>query len=220
MILAERAPEPAAGGERIAWGSLLGYREVWGVTLGRLLTDCVWWFYVYWLPKYLSEQRGFSLAEIGMFAWIPFVAVDVGNLSGGWLSGFLLKRGWSLNAARKFVLTLGAVGMVAGLPAGMTASAGLCLALIALATLCYSAWGTIMLTLPSDLFPTSAVASVSGLSGAGAGLGGIAFTWVTGVVVDRLSYQPMFVAAGLLPLAALALVHVLIPEVRAPLGRR
>lgn len=215
LILAERAPQPTGGGGGWReWAALLGYREVWGVVLGRLLTDCVWWFYVYWLPKYLSDQRGFSLAEIGMFAWIPFVAVDIGNLAGGWLSGALMRRGWSLNAARKLVLAGGAVGMMAGLPAGFVPGAAWSLGLIALAVLCYSAWGTMMLTLPSDLFPASAVASVSGLSGTGAGLGGIAFTWVTGMVVDRLSYQPMFVAAGLLPLAALVLVMRLIPEIR------
>jgi ACS family hexuronate transporter-like MFS transporter len=104
--------------------------------------------------------------------------------------------------------------MMAGLPAGRADNAGVCLALIAFATMSYSAWGTMMLTLPSDLFPASVVASVSGLSGTGAGLGGIAFTWATGQVVDRLSYEPMFVAAGLLPLVALVLVLVLIPRIR------
>jgi MFS transporter, ACS family, hexuronate transporter len=211
MILAGRAPD--AGVRSVRWLSLLGCREVWGVVLGRLLTDCVWWFYVYWLPKYLTDQRGFSLAQIGMFAWIPFFAVDAGNLGGGWLSGYLLQRGWSLNAARKCVLVLGAFGMLAGLPAGIASSAAVCLALTSVATLSYSAWGTMMLTLPSDLFPGDEVASVSGLSGAGAGLGGIVFTWITGIVVDRHSYQPMFAAAGLLPLLALLLVHVMIPRV-------
>lgn len=202
------APEPV-----LSWLSLLGNSGVWGVILGRFLTDCVWWFYVYWLPKYLADVRGFSLSQIGASAWIPFVAVDLGNLGGGWLSGELLKRGWSLNAARKTVLLMGAIGMSAGLPAGLASSAVLCLTLISVATLAYAAWGTLMLTLPSDLFDSRVVASVSGLSGMGAGLGGILFTWAIGSVVDRFSYRPVFVAAGVLPLLAMFLVHVLIPKV-------
>lgn len=213
LILAGRGPQAEPGQRRVSWTSLLRQRPVWGIVLGRMLTDCVWWFYVYWLPKYLADQRGFSLTDLALFAWIPFFTVDVGNLGGGWLAGHLMKRGWTLNASRKCVLALGATGMLAGLPAGLTASASLGLALIALATLSYSAWGTMILTLPADLFPAAAVASVSGLSGTGAGLGGIAFTWVTGLVVDKLSYQPIFAAAGLMPLVALVLVCVLIPTV-------
>ncbi len=213
MILAERQPQ-ASTISALPWHVLLRRRETWGIVLGRSLTDCVWWFYVYWLAKYLSDRRGFSLAEIGMVAWIPFVTVDVGNLAGGWLSSHLLKRGWTLNAARKLVLVLGGLGMIAGIPAGMASSAATCLSLIALATLSYSAWGTMMLTLPSDLFPPSTVASVSGLSGTGAGLGGITFSWITGLVVDRVSYQPIFVAAGLLPIAAIVFVQILIPNIR------
>ena len=214
LILESRAEEGLGGHPPVRWISLLGYRAVWGVILGRMLTDCVWWFYVYWLPKYLSDERGFSLSQIGMFAWIPFVAVDFGNVGGGWLSGHLMRRGWTLNGARKAVLVIGAAGMVAGIPAGLTTNAMFCLVLIAVATLCYSAWGTLMLTLPSDLFDSSVVASVSGLSGMGAGLGGIAFTWAIGHVVDTSSYKPIFFAAGLLPLVALAVVQFMIPNVR------
>jgi ACS family hexuronate transporter-like MFS transporter len=214
MITTSRRAEQENPGPRVRWISLLRISAVWGVILGRALTDCCWWFYVYWLPKYLSDARGFSLAEIGMFAWIPFVAVDFGNLSGGWLSGHFLRRGWTLNAARKTVMAIGVVGMVAGLPAGFTSSARLCLFLVAVATLSYSAWATMMLTLPTDLFESSAVASVSGLSGMGAGLGGIVFTWIIGRVADKFSYRPIFVAAGLLPLLAIVLVQVLIPNIR------
>jgi ACS family hexuronate transporter-like MFS transporter len=109
---------------------------------------------------------------------------------------------------------MGALGMLAGLPAGFATHAGVCLGLIAVATLAYSAWGTMMLTLPADLFGSRTVASVSGLSGMGAGLGGIAFTWVIGTVVDKFSYQPVFVAAGVMPLVVLLLVQILIPKVK------
>jgi ACS family hexuronate transporter-like MFS transporter len=214
MISAGREADESDNAPRIPWVRLLGMRAVWGVIMGRFLSDCVWWFYVYWLPKYLSDARGFSLAEIGCSAWIPFVMVDFGNLAGGWFSGWLLRRGWSLNAARKTILALGALGMLAGVPAGFTAHSGICLGLIAIATLAYSAWGTMMLTLPADLFGSRTVASVSGLSGMGAGAGGIAFTWAIGLVVDKFSYQPVFIAAGVMPLVALLSVQILIPKMK------
>jgi len=213
LILDDRQKEHRGPDALVPWRSLLHYRQVWGLILGRLLTDCVWWFYVFWLPKYLTDRHGFNLAQIGMLGWIPFVAVDAGNLGGGWLSGVLVRRGWSLNGARKFVLILGAGAMVAGLPAGLTGNSGLCLALIAAANLGYAAWGTMLLTLPSDLFPSSTVASVSGLSGMGAGLGGILFTAAAGRVIDRVSYAPVFVAMGVMPVLALLLVLALIPKV-------
>ena len=136
LILADRRETNSAPSKpAMRWASLLRYSEVWGLILGRLLTDCVWWFYVFWLPKYLAEARGFTLSEIAIVAWIPFLSVDVGNLGAGWLSGRLVQQKWSINAARKFVLACGAVGMVAGLPAGLTGNARLSLALIAVATL-------------------------------------------------------------------------------------
>jgi ACS family hexuronate transporter-like MFS transporter len=173
----------------------------------------VWWFYVYWLPKYLADRYGFGLKGIAMVAWIPFVSVDLGNLTGGWFSGHLMQRGWSLDASRKCLLRIGAAGMLAGAPAGISGDAGVSMACIAVATFAYGIWGTMMLTLPADLFHPSEVGVVSGLSGTGAGLGGIAFTWLTGAVVDRTSYRPVFAGAALLPVLALVLVQVLIPQI-------
>jgi MFS transporter, ACS family, hexuronate transporter len=213
LVLADRPVDSEAGVHRQRWLSLLARREVWGIVLGRFLTDCVWWFYAYWLPKYLADQRGFSLENIAASAWIPFVAADFGNFAGGWFSGHLIRRGWSLNASRKAVLGLGVVGMLTGIPAGLTPHAVLCVALIGVATFSYSAWGTIMLTLPTDLFSPQQTGSVAGLSGTGAGLGGLAFTYVIGRVADRASYTPIFLAAGLMPVVALAIVQLLIPQI-------
>jgi MFS transporter, ACS family, hexuronate transporter len=213
-ILAQRSQELDEAAPAGSWLSLLACRRVWGVVLGRSLSDCVWWFYVYWLPKYLADERGFTLGQIATLGWIPFLTADVGNIAGGWFSGHLIRRGWSLNAARKIVLALGVVGMLGGVPAGLTGSAYLCIGLISIATFAYGAWGTIMLTLPADLFSPRQAGSVSGLSGTGAGLGGIVFTWVIGIVVDRVSYTPIFLAAGLMPVVALAIVQGLIPQIR------
>jgi ACS family hexuronate transporter-like MFS transporter len=198
----------------------LAYPQVWGIVLGRSLTDCVWWFYVYWLPKYLADARGFGLGQIALLAWIPFVAADLGNFGGGGLSSGLMQRGWSLNAARKWVLLLGVVGMLAGIPAGLASNALVSIALIAVATFAYSAWGTIMLTLPADLFPSRQTGSVSGLSGTGAGLGGLAFNFVIGYVVDHCSsYTPIFIAAGLMPVVALVIVQLLLPNISMTVRR-
>jgi ACS family hexuronate transporter-like MFS transporter len=191
---------------RVPWVRLFRYREVWGLVLARMLADPVWWFYVFWLPEYLRRERNFSLAMIGYFAWIPFLTADAGNFVGGGLSSYLIKRGWPILRARKTVMVASAATLLAGLPAVLTGSPTLAIALISLATLAYSSWAANILTLPADLFPHEVVASVSGLSGTGAAIGGMIFTLIIGVVVDRFSYLPVFTAAALMPLVAASIL--------------
>jgi len=143
---------------------------------------------------------------IGYFAWIPFLAADIGNLTGGALSGMLLKRRVPVLRARKAVMLVCALLMLAGIPAVRVGEAWAAVALISLVTFAYSAWAANILTLPADLFPPQIVASVSGLSGTGAAAGWMIFTLITGYVVDRFSYLPVFTAAGLMPLASFALI--------------
>jgi MFS transporter, ACS family, hexuronate transporter len=195
------------------WLSLVRQSNVWGIVLGRSLTDPIWWFYVFWLPQYLSDARGFSLRQIAAFAWLPFVAADIGNFTGGLTSGFLIKRGVPVVSARKWVCVLSCLPMLAGIPAATTHSPYRALALISFAVWGYAAWSTMGLTLPSDLFPQDVVASVTGVSGLGAGLAGAVFTLVVGWLVDKFSYDPAFFAAAIIPLLATASVLVLI---RAP----
>jgi len=192
------------------WLVLLKQANVWGIVLGRSLTDPIWWFYVFWLPQYLSDARGFSLKQIGMFAWIPFLAADVGNFTGGFASGLLIKRGTPVIRARKLVCVLSSVPILAGIPAALTDNAYWALALISVAVWGYASWSTMGLTFPSDLFPQQVVASVTGLSGLGAGIVGVGFTMAVGVLVDRFSYVPAFLAAGLIPLLATLSILVLI----------
>jgi ACS family hexuronate transporter-like MFS transporter len=192
--------------ESIRWLDLFQYKQVWGLVLARMLTDPVWWFYAFWLPEYLKSERHFNLAMIGYFGWIPFLTADAGNFVGGGLSSYLVRRGWRVLAARKTTMFGSAAVMLVGIPAVLTGSPALALALISVATLAYSSWATNILTLPADLFPNEVVASVSGLSGTGAGIGGMIFTLMTGVVVDRFSYVPVFTAAAVLPLVAASIV--------------
>jgi ACS family hexuronate transporter-like MFS transporter len=184
------------------WLLLARDRNVWGIVLGRSLTDPIWWFYVFWLPQYLSDVRGFNLKQIALFAWMPFVAADLGNFTGGFLSGFCIRKGMSTVWARIGVCIVSCLPILAGIPAARTHNAYIALALICVALWGYASWSTMGLTLPSDLFPQDVVATVTGMSGFAAGLAGVAFTYVVGITVDRFSYVPAFWVAALMPLAA------------------
>jgi MFS transporter, ACS family, hexuronate transporter len=185
-------------------------RNVWGIVLGRALTDPIWWFYVFWLPQYLSDARGFSLKRIALFAWMPFVAADIGNFTGGLISGYCIRRGVPVVRARLWVCAISCLPILAGIPAAHVHSAMLALGLICVALWGYAAWSTMGLTFPSDLLAQDVVATVTGLSGLAAGLVSVAFTFAVGIMVDRFSYTPAFLAAGLMPLVATACVFLLI----------
>lgn len=192
------------------WLKLGRNRNVWGIVLGRALTDPIWWFYVFWLPQYLSDARGFSLQRIALFAWMPFIAADIGNFTGGWISGYCIRRGLSVLHARVWVCVVSCLPILAGIPAARVHSVYLALGLICFALWGYASWSTMGLTLPSDLFPHDVVATVTGLSGLAAGLVGAAFTFAVGILVDRFSYAPAFLVAGLMPLLATACLLILV----------
>jgi len=192
------------------WLDLAKNRNVWGIVLGRALTDPIWWFYVFWLPQYLSDARGFSLKRIALFAWMPFVAADLGNFTGGIISGYCIRKGVSVIQARRWVCAISCLPILAGIPAARVHNVYLALALICVALWGYASWSTMGLTLPSDLFPQDVVATVTGLSGFAAGLVGAAFTFAVGISVDRFSYRPAFLAAGLLPVFATVCIFLLV----------
>jgi ACS family hexuronate transporter-like MFS transporter len=206
---------PVASAQRgvARWLNLAGNRNVWGIVLGRALTDPIWWFYIAWLPKYLSDARGFSLQRIAIFAWMPFIAADLGNFTGGLISGYCIRRGMPVVRARIWVCVFSCLPILAGIPAASAHSVYTALGLICFALWGYASWSTMGLTLPSDLFPQDVVATVTGLSGLAAGLVGAVFTIAVGFLVDRFSFGPAFLVAGLMPLFATACVLLL---VRAP----
>jgi ACS family hexuronate transporter-like MFS transporter len=195
------------------WLPLLKRRETWAVVIGRSLTDPIWWFYVFWLPEYFSDTRGFSLKQIAAFTWIPFVAADLGNFAGGLGSGALVKRGMAVLRARKWVCIISSVPILAGIPAVLIGNPYSSLAFICLALFGYASWSTMGLTLPSDLFPSEVVGTVTGLTGLAAGLSGALFTLLVGTLVDHFSYIPAFVVAATAPiLATLSVVFLIRPE--------
>ena len=192
-----------------SWAALLRRRQVWAIVLARFLTDPVWWLFITWLPLYLATQRGFSLREIGLYAWLPFVAADAGSLLGGWLSGHLISRGWTADRARKTVIVAAVILMGAGIPAARADTAMQALGFISIVMFAFQVWINNVQTMPSDWFPARAVASVAGLGGTGAGIGAILFTLTTGAVVDRLhSYNPILVTAALLPTLGTAVLFL------------
>ena len=195
--------EPSAP---LGWRELLRYRQVWAIVLARFLTDPVWWLYISWLPKYLADARGFSLVKIGLFAWVPYVAADAGSLSGGWMSGYLIARGWSVDRSRKVVILIAALLMPAGIFAAFAHDAMVALVLIGVVLFGFQVWINNVQTLPSDFFSDKAVGSVAGLGGTGAGIGSMIFIFSTGWAVDHFSYVPVLVTAGLLaPLGTVVL---------------
>ena len=202
------------------WRDLLAYRQVWAIVLMRFLTDPIWWLFVIWLPEYLQKARGFSLKDVGSFAWLPYLTAGIGSLLGGWASGYLIGRGWSVNRARKTVMLLAALLMPAGILAVRAENPMVALALICVVTFSFQVWINNVQVLPSDFFPGKAVASVAGLGGTGAGISSLIFTLTTGWVVDHFSYTPIFTAAGLFgPLGAIVLFTLAGPIRRVSHGR-
>lgn len=190
----------------MGWFELLHYRQTWAIVIARFLVDPVWWLYITWLPLFLNQVHGFDLKQIGLFAWVPYVAADAGSLFGGWLSGFLISRGWSVSSARKIVIGFAACLMPAGILAAFTPDSMTALALIGIVLFGFQVWINNVQTLPSDFYSAKAVGSVAGLGGTGAGIGSMIFIFTTGWVVDNFSYVPILVTAGILaPVGTLVL---------------
>ena len=193
----------------LGWFELLRYRQTWAIVIGRFLVDPVWWLYITWLPLYLSQVHGFDLKQIGLFAWVPYVAADAGSLFGGWLSGYLIGRGWTVNKARKTVIIFAAALMPAGIIAAFTPDAMIALGLIGVVLFGFQVWINNVQVLPADFFAASNTGTVAGMGGLAAGVGAILFTMTTGWVVDHFSYTPILIAAAILPLAGTAVLLTL-----------
>lgn len=199
----------ALGTQPASLRQLLCLKETWGIVLGRGLTDPVWFFITDWFAIYLVS-KGFKLENTLMGFWIPFLAADLGNFFGGGFSSYLIKRGWPVLRARKFLILICGLGMTLLIPTVSVSSFPVIVGLFAISTFSYAAWSTMGLSLPSDLFPSASVGTVSGLGGTGAGVGTIISTFLIGHIADKYSFGPILVAASLVPLVATALVFLLV----------
>ena len=179
--------------------TLFRQRFVWSFTVAKIFIDPVWYFYVFWFPEYLKRARHLDLASIGKFAWIPYLLAGSGNIIGGWFSGFLLRRGVSLTIARKSAVTVFIFLMASAIPAVLVRETSVSIALVSLAMLGYTGVSANMLAFPADVYPKNVVASIWGLAGMGSGFGGMVFVLVTGWLVDRYSYTPVFIWFGSIP---------------------
>jgi ACS family hexuronate transporter-like MFS transporter len=181
-------------------------RNLWCLILARSLGDSAWYFYIFWLPDYLSSSRGYDLLKLSRWGWIPFVAADLGGWCGGWLSAWLVHRGLTVEKARHWVLSAAALLPPAGILAVLCHSPLASLLLVSLALFGIMAYGTIIMTLPTDLFPEEVVGTVTGWAGSAGSLAGAGFQLLAGSLIDHFSYRPVFFMAGIMhPLAALLL---------------
>ncbi|MEK7405837.1 MAG: MFS transporter [Acidobacteriota bacterium] len=194
--------------------ALLRRRETWAVMLCRMMVGPVVQFYWYWLPDYLYHARGLSLRTIGLFAWVPFLFGDLGNIGGGWLAGALIRRGFSVDAARRITMFSGAACCLGSLAVAQAPTAGAAIAVICLVLLGHTCLSANMFAVISDFFPDRAVGRVTGLTGVAGGLSGLLFPLLTGVLVDRFSYTPVFALAAAMPLAGVLLQFLLGGRVR------
>ena len=215
-ILANRGDSSARRDEetpQLPYRLLLRLPQTWGYVISKSFTDPVWFFVTDWFAIYLVS-RGFKLEESLAGFWVPFLAADLGNFFGGGVSSYLIKRGWSVGAARKAIGVFGTVGMMFLIPTVLTNSFLVIVSCFAFATFAYAAFSTVILNLPADIYPTGSVASVSGLGGTGAGIGTIAAIYTTGWVSDHYSFAPILVGASFLPLVALAAMLLLVRNTR------
>ncbi|HET8925282.1 MAG TPA: MFS transporter [Candidatus Acidoferrum sp.] len=198
---------------KIKWGRLVPLRQTWSFAMGKFLTDPIWWFYLFWVPGFLQVKHGLALTGIG----IPIVAIylisDVGSVAGGWISSSLMKRGRSVNAARKIAMLLCAIGVIPVVFAYRVESTWSAVVLIGLAAACHQGFSANLYTLTSDMFPVRAVGSVVGMGGMAGAIGGLLIATIVGHVLQWTgSYMIPFVMAGCAYFVALGVIHVLAPR--------
>jgi ACS family hexuronate transporter-like MFS transporter len=209
------ASEAQGSAPRPRWFDLLRIRESWGLVSAKFLSDAAWYFYLFWLPKYLYDARGFDVRAVGTFAWIPYAAAGVGCLLGGWFSSYLVKRQFSLGVARKLALGLSAAVMpsillVPRLPVAWA------LVIFSIAYFGQQSWSTLVMVLPTDLFPGNVVGSVAGLVGFGGAMGGIAFGQLVGYLLDHgFGYGVVFSLAATFHVAAFVIILATVPVVHS-----
>ncbi|MDQ6652412.1 MAG: MFS transporter [Acidobacteriota bacterium] len=207
----EQELDETRSGPGAGWKDLLRLPQTWGIIAARTMTDPIWFFITDWFAIYLVA-KGIN-PEQGLLAfWIPFVAADLGNFFGGGISSWLIRRGWSVLRARKAVVVFGGLGMTLLIPTIFTSNLFALAGLFAVSTFAYASFSTMALVLPSDLYRSESVATVSGMSGTGAGIGTIISTYLIGYVSDRYSFEPILITASLIPFAGMVLVLLLVRD--------
>lgn len=204
-------PEPKIA--QLPWKALLGYRQTWAFIIGKFLTDPIWWFYLYWLPKFLNSKYDLNIAQLGLPLIVIYTMTTVGSIGGGWLSSSFIKRGMTINKARKLVMLICALCIVPIMGASAV-DLWVAVGLIALAAAAHQGWSANIFTTASDMFPKNAVGSVVGLGGMAGAVGGMILATAAGYILEFTgSYLSLFVISGSAYLIALAVFHFLVPTI-------
>jgi len=201
---------------KLHWGSLLSHRQTWAFLIGKFMTDPIWWFYLYWLPKFLDANWGIKLAQVAAPLIVIYVVADFGSVGGGWLSSALIKRGWTVNAARKTAMLIAALLIVPTMFAPQASSLWVAVAIVSVAAAAHQWWSCNLFTTASDMFPRAAVASVVGIGGFAGAMGGMLFQRATGRILEATgnNYSIIFLICGLAYVSALAVIHLLVPRLQ------
>jgi ACS family hexuronate transporter-like MFS transporter len=211
--LAHINSDPPETATLIPWASLLTYRQTWAFAVGKFLTDPIWWFYLFWIPGFLFEKFNLSLTSLGLPLVIIYLSADVGSIGGGWFSSALIKRGWTINAARKTAMLICALCVVPIVFAAETSNVWVAVALLSLATAAHQGWSANLFTTTSDMFPRRAIGSVVGVGGMAGAIGGMFIAKAAGYILQWTgSYLYLFIIAGSAYLVALLLIQLLAPR--------
>ena len=198
----------------VRWASLFRHRQTWAFIVGKLMADPVWWFYLYWLPKFLDAKYGVKLAQIAAPIIVVYLIADVGSVGGGWMSSALIKRGWSVNRARKTTMLAMALLILPTTQASHAPGMWGAVLIVAVAAAAHQAWSANVYTLASDMFPKSTVGSVVGIGAFAGAMGGVVFQRVTGRVLEAngSDYTPIFIVCGLAYVTAWTIIQLLAPR--------
>jgi ACS family hexuronate transporter-like MFS transporter len=205
--------DPAEPTTKIPWARLIPHRQTWAFAIGKFLTDPIWWVYLFWLPKFLNTNYHLNITQIGLPLVVIYVAADFGSIGGGWLSSSLIKRGWTVNRARKTAMLICAVSVVPIIFAAHASNLWVAVALVSLAAAAHQGWSANIFTFASDMFPRRAVGSVVGIGGMAGSIGGMLIATTVGLILQYTgSYLPIFIIAGSAYLVALLIMHLLAPR--------
>jgi len=207
--------DPSEPVTKIPWSRLFPHKQTWAFAIGKFLTDPIWWVYLFWMPKFLNKNYGLNIFEIGLPLVVIYVSADIGSIGGGWLSSALIRRGWTVNKARKAAMLLCAVAVTPIVFAAHATNLWVAVGLVSLATAAHQGWSANIFTLASDMFPRRAVGSVVGIGGFAGAVGGMLIATVVGLVLQYTgSYLPIFIIAGSAYLVALGVMHLLVPTLK------
>ena len=203
-------PEPTV---KVPWRRLIPHRQTWAFGLGKMLTDPIWWVYLFWLPDFLNKQHGLDLKNFGIPLAVIYVIADVGSVGGGYISSKMIKRGWTINRSRKTAMLICAVAVTPIVFASITSNLWIAVILIGIAAAAHQGWSANIFTLASDMFPKQAVGSVVGIGGMLGAVGGMIMSPLVGWILDKThSYVPIFIIAASAYLVALLVIHLLAPR--------